>query len=90
MGHWSLRRDLGLPAVDAVLVAERVVRGGDGVHGGLGRERVYLEGLVRVKRAPDALPSDEAVLSAGQISASSLGSLRPLLVAGAVDSATER
>ena len=47
----ALVKEHGLPAADAVLVAERAFRGGDGTSPGLGRERIYLEAFLRVERA---------------------------------------
>jgi hypothetical protein len=66
----------GLPPRDAVLVAERVFRGGDGKTCGLGRERIYLESFVRVRRALEARPEDEAVMMAGQVAVEAIDALR--------------
>ena len=57
-----------IDATDAVIVAERAFRGGDGTRVGLGRERVYLESLVRVRAHLERRPEDEAVLACGQVS----------------------
>jgi hypothetical protein len=62
-----LVRDHGVEPLSAVVVAERVFRGGDGARPGLGRERVYLEAFVRVRRHLAEHPEDEAVLASGQI-----------------------
>jgi len=66
----------GLDAPEAVVVAERVFRGSDGTRPGLGRERIYLESLVRVRRHLDAHPGDEDVLAAGQVSVDAIDALR--------------
>jgi hypothetical protein len=50
-------------AGDAVIIAERAFRGGDGAGPGLGRERIYLESLVRVREHLARRPQDEAVLA---------------------------
>jgi len=73
----SLVRDHGLDCADAVLVAERAFRGGDGLAPGLGRERVYLESFVRVRAHLVAHPRDEAVLGAGQVALDAVGALAP-------------
>jgi hypothetical protein len=62
-----LVHDHGIDPLAAVVVAERVFRGGDGARPGLGRERVYLEAYVRVRRHLVEHPEDEAVLASGQI-----------------------
>jgi hypothetical protein len=64
--------------LQAVIVAERVFRGGDGVRPGLGRERVYLEALVRVRAHLEQSPDDEAILAAGQVAVEAAGVLRGL------------
>lgn len=73
----ALVRDQGLCAADAVLIAERVFRGGDGAGHGLGRERVYLESFVRVGAHLRARPDDEAVLTAGQVAIDAISALAP-------------
>jgi hypothetical protein len=67
----------GLDPAEAVVVAERAFRGGDGTYPGLGRERVYLESLVRVRRHLAAHPHDEAVLASGQVAVDAIETLRP-------------
>jgi hypothetical protein len=69
----------GLEPLQAVVVAERVFRGGDGVRPGLGRERVYLEAFVRVRRHLANRPDDEDVLAAGQVSVEAAGALRGMV-----------
>jgi hypothetical protein len=66
----------GLDADDAVIVAERAFRGCDGKRPGLGRERVYLESYVRVGAHLAALPDDETIMAAGQVSIGAAGVLR--------------
>ncbi|HEY4014595.1 MAG TPA: tyrosine/phenylalanine carboxypeptidase domain-containing protein [Polyangiaceae bacterium] len=73
---WSLADAHGFDAADAVLVAERAFRGGDGVQPGLGRERVYLESFVRVRARFAAYPEDEAVMASGQVAADAVDALR--------------
>lgn len=77
----TLAREHGLDALQAVVVAERVFRGGDGVRPGLGRERIYLEALVRVRSHLEARPEDEAVLAAGQVAVDAVPSLRGVVPA---------
>jgi hypothetical protein len=72
MGH-------GLSPRDAVLVAERAYRGGDGSGAGLGRERVYLACLARVRAHLAAHPNDEAVLASGQVAVAATAALRPFI-----------
>jgi hypothetical protein len=73
----TLMRAHGLDAEDAVVVAERAFRGGDGRHPGLGRERVYLESLVRVRTHLESHPEDDAVLASGQVAVDAVETLRP-------------
>jgi hypothetical protein len=67
-----------LDATEAIVVAERAFRGGDGSHPGLGRERIYLESLVRVRQHLEVRPHDEDVLAAGQIAVDAVEPLRRL------------
>jgi hypothetical protein len=60
---------------ESVIVAERVYRGGDGTSPGLGRERIYLEAFLRVKHHLERSPTDEAVLTSGQISLDAIPTL---------------
>jgi hypothetical protein len=78
----------GVDELDAVIVAERAFRGGDGVRPGLGRERVYLESFVRVTRHLEEHPDDDAVLSYGQIAIDAIDVLRPYVVADPADYGT--
>jgi hypothetical protein len=73
---FELARVHGFDETDAVIAAERAFRGGDGVRAGLGRERVYLESLVRVRAHLTEHPDDEEVLSCGQVSVDALEPLR--------------
>jgi hypothetical protein len=66
----------GFDAGDAVILAERAFRGGDGVGPGLGRERIYLESLVRVRDHLARRPQDEAVLACGQVAVDACEVLR--------------
>jgi hypothetical protein len=72
----SLAGDHGFDAGEAVLIAERAFRGGDGEHPGLGRERVYLEGLVRMRDHLARHPHDERVLACGQVAIDAVEPLR--------------
>jgi hypothetical protein len=74
----QLTREHGLEPLAAILVGERVFRGGDGVRAGLGRERIYLEALVRVRAGLEACPDDEALLASGQVAIDAAGVLRAL------------
>ncbi len=65
-----------LDPADAVLISERAFRGGDGIRPGLGRERVYLESLVRVRRHLANRPQDEEVLACGQVAVEACEALR--------------
>ncbi len=67
----------GMDEAEAVVIAERAFRGGDGEHPGLGRERVYLESFVRVRAHLAASPDDEHVLASGQIAVEAIDVLRP-------------
>lgn len=71
-------RALGMSTETAIIQAERAFRGSDGTRPGLGREAVYLEAFVRVKRHLQRHPRDEALLASGQISVDALPVLRPL------------
>jgi hypothetical protein len=75
----------GLEPEYAVVVAERVFRGGDGTHPGLGRERVYLESLVRVRAYLEAHPEDEPLLASGQVGLDAVGAVRAALSLGEAD-----
>lgn len=54
----------------------RAHRGGDGRHGGLGREIVYLASLGRVRTLLAATPEDERVLGSGQVAVRYVAQLR--------------
>lgn len=64
----ALVKEHGLTAREAVIVGERAFRGGDGSSPGLGRERIYLEAFFRVKEHLAAKPTDEGILTSGQVS----------------------
>jgi hypothetical protein len=64
----ALVKEHGLSVQEAVFVAERVYRGGDGNTPGLGRERIYLEAYLRVGEHLAKRPTDEGILTSGQIS----------------------
>ncbi|HEV3189168.1 MAG TPA: tyrosine/phenylalanine carboxypeptidase domain-containing protein, partial [Polyangiaceae bacterium] len=67
----------GMDEADAVVIAERAFRGGDGEHPGLGRERIYLESLVRVRAHLKAWPEDEHVMASGQVALEAIDVLKP-------------
>ncbi len=75
----ALVKEHGLPGPQAVLVAERAFRGGDGTLAGLGRERIYLEAFRSVRDHLDRKPTDEGILTSGQISLDSIPILGPLV-----------
>jgi hypothetical protein len=75
----TLVHEHGLEIAEAVVVAERAFRGGDGNHPGLGRERIYLEAFLRVRDHLAENPGDEAVLAAGQVAVDAIDTLRPLV-----------
>lgn len=76
-----LKEAHGLDASDAVVIAERGFRGSDGTFAGLGRERVYIEGLLRVEAHLASNPGDEALLETGQVSVDAIAALRRALLA---------
>jgi len=78
----ALVKEHGLPPNDAVLVAERAFRGGDGTSPGLGRERIYLEAFLRVGDHLAKRPTDEGVLTSGQVSLDAIAVLGPLIRKG--------
>lgn len=75
----ALVKEHGLSARDAVLIAERAYRGGDGTTPGLGRERIYLEAFLRVGEHLARTPTDEGILTSGQISVDAIPVLAPFL-----------
>lgn len=74
-----------LDETEAIVVAERAFRGGDGNHPGLGRERIYLESFVRVRQHLESRPHDEDVLAAGQVSVDAAEALRALVPAAGLE-----
>ena len=78
----ALVKEHGLPPNDAVLVAERAFRGGDGTSPGLGRERIYLEAFLRVGEHLAKRPTDEGILTSGQVSVDAIAVLGPLIRKG--------
>ena len=74
-----LVREHGAAIESALAIAERVFRGSDGRHGGLGRERVYLPHFLRVRAHLGAHPEDEAVLGSGQLGLDVLDLARAIL-----------
>jgi hypothetical protein len=75
----ALVKEHGLDVRDAVLVAERAYRGGDGMTPGLGRERIYLEAYIRVGEHLARKAVDEGILTSGQISLDSIGTIAPFV-----------
>ncbi|MDB4946520.1 MAG: hypothetical protein JWP97_6054 [Labilithrix sp.] len=78
----ALVKEHGMPPADAVLVAERAFRGGDGKMAGLGRERIYLEAYLRVGEHLARKPTDEGILTSGQVSLDAIPVLGPLVRKG--------
>ncbi|HVJ91620.1 MAG TPA: tyrosine/phenylalanine carboxypeptidase domain-containing protein [Labilithrix sp.] len=76
---YALVREHGLTVRDAVLVAERAYRGGDGVTPGLGRERIYLEAFIRVGEHLARKATDEGILTSGQISLEAIDIVAPFV-----------
>jgi hypothetical protein len=76
----SLRDEASLGLDTSLRIAERAFRGSLGRTPGLGRERVYLDAFLRIKRHLDASPRDEAVLSSGQVAVDAIDTLRPWTV----------
>lgn len=75
----KLSRDHGVELERAVAIAERVFRGADGVSAGLGRERVYLDAFLRVRTHLRAHPTDEGILTSGQVSLDAISVLAPFV-----------
>ena len=75
----ALVKEHGLPPGEAVLVAERAFRGGDGTSPGLGRERIYLEAFLRVGDHLAKKPTDEGILTSGQVSLDAIPVLGPMV-----------
>jgi hypothetical protein len=69
----------GVSPREAVLVAERAYRGGDGSTPGLGRERIYLEAFLRARAHLARRPTDEGILTSGQISLDAVDTLAPFV-----------
>ena len=63
----ALIKEHGISVREAVLVGERAFRGGDGTSAGLGRERIYLEAFLRVRAHLEKRPTDEGVMTSGQV-----------------------
>jgi hypothetical protein len=75
----ALVKEHGLTVRDAVLVAERAYRGGDGTTPGLGRERIYLEAFIRVGEHLTKKPTDEGMMTSGQISIDAIPTIAPFV-----------
>jgi hypothetical protein len=75
----ALVKEHGLTPRESVLVAERCFRGGDGSSPGLGRERIYLEAYLRVKDHLAKKPTDEGILTSGQVSLDAIDVLTPFV-----------
>jgi hypothetical protein len=75
----ALVKEHGLSVRDAVLVAERAYRGGDGTSPGLGRERVYLEAFLRVGEHLGKKATDEGILTSGQVSLEAIPVIAPFV-----------
>jgi hypothetical protein len=75
----ALIKEHGIPAREAVLVTERAFRGSDGASPGLGRERIYLEAYLRVGEHLAKRPTDEGILTSGQVSLDAIATLAPFV-----------
>jgi hypothetical protein len=73
-----LERD-GASIPRAVVACERAFRGSAGETAGLGRERVYLSGYVRVGARLRERPGDERVLASGQVAVDAIDVLAPFV-----------
>ncbi len=78
-GVRALVKDLGAPPGEAVAIAERIYRGGDGARAGLGRERVYIASFEAVREHLAEHPDDEDFLASGQIALEAIPTLREAL-----------
>lgn len=74
----ALTRDHGWPLSRAFHVAERVFRGTSGSGPGLGRERVYIGALLRVRQHLAERPFDEDVLTSGQVALGAIDRMRAI------------
>jgi hypothetical protein len=74
----ALTRDHGWSLVRAFHIAERVFRGSLGSGPGLGRERVYIGALLRVREHLADCPCDEATLTSGQVALGAIDRLRAI------------
>ncbi len=72
----GLTRDYEWSLVRAFHIAERVFRGASGLGPGLGRERVYIGALLRVREHLAHRPLDEAMLTSGQVAIGAIERLR--------------
>jgi Domain of unknown function (DUF1704) len=80
-GVRALVSELGAAPGEAVGIAERVYRGGDGERAGLGRERVYIASFDAVRDHLAEHPEDEDLLASGQIALEAIPTLRRALAA---------
>ncbi len=72
-----LKKEHARDVAQSVAIAERIFRGSDGTHPGLGRESIYIESFVRVKDHVTKFPEAERVLASGQVSIESIAALTP-------------
>ncbi|AKU99930.1 hypothetical protein AKJ09_06594 [Labilithrix luteola] len=75
----ALVKEHGLAPREAIVVAERAYRGGDGTSAGLGRERVYIESYVRIGDHLAKKPTDEGILTSGQVGLDAVPVLAPFV-----------
>lgn len=75
----ALIKEHGVSPREAVHVTERAFRGGDGSTPGLGRERIYLEAFLRVGNHLAKKPTDEGILTSGQVSLDAISTLMPFI-----------
>ncbi len=75
----ALIKEHGVGTREAVMIAERAYRGGDGTSPGLGRERIYLEAFLRVGEHLAKIPTDEGILTSGQISVAAIPIIAPFV-----------
>jgi hypothetical protein len=72
-----LRNNHGRTVAQSIAIAERIFRGSDGTHPGLGRESIYIESFVRVSDHVTKFPEAERVLASGQVSIEAIAALTP-------------
>lgn len=73
------------PIERAVRTTLRVFRGGTGRSPGVGRERIYLESYLRLRRHLAACPADEPIVASGQVAVAAAPALRGVALVRAME-----